>query len=139
MIFAALAMVTACAAPMDTETRAVSPQYISPVLAPEVVRAAPGTSESSAVTCDIRETKTKRGLRLEAIVQADRSVHGTYDFVVTAQSSGGSSDVTQGGPLQLAAGQNATVGAAEIPSGRYRAVLLLGNAGGDLCNLERRS
>ena len=139
MTVAALALVTACAAQARTEARTELPPSAAPVVVAEAARAAPEASPLPAVACDIRVTRTAHGLRLEAIAHADRSVHGSYDFVITAQGSGGSSDVTQGGPFDLAAGRSATVGVAEISHRRYRAVLTLSDADGEICRLERRS
>ena len=139
MTLSALALVTACAAQARTEAPTESPPSATPLVVAEAARIAPKASVASAVACDILATRTAHGLRLEAIAHADRSVHGAYDFVITAQGSGGSSDVTQGGPFDLAAGRSATVGVAEISRGRYRAVLTLSDADGELCRLERRS
>jgi len=139
MTVAALGLVTACAAqaPTGAQTETLLPAARVP--AAEPLQASPGAPETLGATCDIRETRTAGGLRLEAIVQADQAVRGEYDFVITALSRGGSSDVTQGGAVNLAAGQGAVVGAAEIPAGSYRAALTLGDAGGELCRVEHRS
>lgn len=121
---AALVLTTACAAqtqtPPYTDSRPYAPGY-------------------SGVDCDIRTTRTPHGLQFEAIAHADWSVQGDYDFVITAESSGGSSDIAQAGPLDLRAGYSDTVGYAEVPRGRYRAVLTLSDAHGELCRSERRS
>ncbi len=135
MTVAALALVTACAAQARTES-----QPANAVAAPEAARVAPETRESSPVTCDIRATRTSHGVRLEAVARTDRALHGTYDFVITARSSSGTSDVTQGGPFDLATGGSATVGVGEISGVRYRVALTLSDADGEeLCHLERRS
>lgn len=145
MIVAVLALVTACAAQARTETG----HDASPPPAPVVVAAVRATPPEagprepdapSGVRCDIRATRTAHGVRLEAIAHADRAGHGVYDFVITAHGSGGSSDVTQGGRFDMAAGASAAIGTAEISSARYRAVLTLSDpSGAALCRLERRS
>ncbi len=105
---------------------------------PEIYTAyAPGQQYADA--CEIRETRTANGFQLQAIAHADYDLRADYDFVITAYSAGGSSDVTQGGPVDLAAGQSATLGAAEIPPGRYSATLTLTDADGELCRRIRRS
>ena len=104
-----------------------------------VAYAAPGYLANGPAACKIRETKTPHGVRLEALIHADRSVYGDYDFTITAYNKGGSSDISQAGLVDLVAGERATVGSAEIPRGRYRAVLTLSDARGPLCDLERRS
>lgn len=139
MIFTALALVTACAAPPHNEVHTVSAAYVATGPGPVPARGAPEAYWEPAASCRIRETKTAQGVRLEAIAQADQSVYGEYEFIITAYSSGGSSDITQGGEVDLAAGERATVGSADIPRGRYRAILTLTDAGGVLCDLERRS
>ena len=116
MIGGALAMASACASP--------------------AVHASPAPS---AGACEIRETRTPDGIRLEAVAHADRAIQGGYDFAITAQGSGGASDITQAGQVDLSAGRSATVGAAEISNGRYRAVLTLTDAHGELCRRERQS
>jgi len=138
-IGAVLVLVAACAAPARTEAPAEPPSLTTSIFVPDGSRASTAPRVRSAVACDIRATRTARGLRLEAIAHAERAVRGLYDFVITAQGSGGSSDVTQGGPFDLTAGRSATVGAAEISRGRYRAVLTLGDADGEFCRSERRS
>jgi hypothetical protein len=118
----ALALVAACAGQSNT-----------------VAYAAPGYLANGPAACKIRETRTPQGMRLEAQILADRSVYGDYDFIITAYNSGGSSDISQGGEVDLAAGERATVGSAEIPRGRYRAVLTLSDRRGPLCTIQRRS
>ena len=139
MTVAALALVTACAAQALTDARTDLPPPAAPVVVAEGARAAPEAFIRSPVACDIRATRTANGVRLEAIARADRAMRGAYNFVITARGSGGSSDVTQGGPIDLTAGRSVTVGVAEISSSRFHAVLTLSDANGELCRLERRS
>ena len=137
LIAAALALVTACAVQTPAEVHTVTLPETSSVAA-EFVKGDRELPHSSA-DFKIRETRTANGVRLEAIVQADYAVRGSYDFTVTAQGPGGSSDVTQGGEVDLADGESATVGSAEFSGGRYRAVLTLRDAGGELCSTEKLS
>lgn len=139
MTIAGLALVTACAAQPHTEA---STEVLPPDTAyaeTNVMRASPASPERFTASCDIYAAHTAKGLRLEAIAQAGQAVQGTYQFVITAQGSGGSSDISQGGPVDLAAGQAATVGLAEISNRRYRAVLTLRDADGEFCRRERSS
>lgn len=124
LTLASLGLVAACAA-----------QPHNDVYAELLPATAPGFADIAA--CDIRETPTPHGVRLEAVVQAGEAVHGAYEFVISAGGAGGTSDVTQGGPLDLAPGDVVTVGSAELPQGRYRATLTLRDAAGELCHLER--
>jgi hypothetical protein len=125
LIAAALALITACAA------QTPAPGYVLPSL-----DEAPAAAPAAHADCRIRETKTANGVRLEAIILAASAVYGSYDFTVSAQGPGGASDVTQGGEVDLADGESATVGSAEFSGGRYRAVLTLNDAGGELCSAE---
>lgn len=122
MTGAALALLTACA-----------------VQAPTEARTAPHYAAAPAVDCEILATKTPQGLRLEALTYADQSFHGDYDFVVTARSSGGSSDIRQGGQVDLAGGEEATVGLTELSTSRFRAVLSVRDAAGEICRAEQES
>ena len=134
---AALTRVTACAVQPPAEVHTVTPPEASSVTA-ELVKGERATPGASA-DCTIRETPTATGVRFEAIVQADYAVRGSYDFTVTAQGPGGSSDVTQSGEVDLADGESAAVGSAEFSGGRLRALLTLRDAGGALCSAERLS
>lgn len=136
MIFAALALTSTCAVQTPTNLSTLSPTSIAPARVNEASGAASAMPEPSAA-CEIRETETANGVRLEAAAQSDRAWRGTYDFVVTAQTSGGSSDISQGGQIELAARQQAIVGSAVIPRGRYRAVLTLRDGSGELCRSKR--
>ena len=124
LTLASLGLVAACAA-----------QARNDVYAELLPATAPGFADIAA--CDIRETPTPHGVRLEAVVHAGDAVHGDYAFVISARGAGGTSDVTQGGPLDLAPGEVATVGSAELPQGHYRATLTLSDEAGELCHLER--
>lgn len=137
LIAAALTLVTACTVQTPAEVHTLTPPEASSVTAEFVKgeRATPGASAD----CRIRETPTATGVRFEAIVQANYAVRGSYDFTVTAQGPGGSSDVTQGGEVDLADGESAAVGSAEFSGGRVRALLTLRDAGGELCSAERLS
>lgn len=127
LIAAAIAVVTACAAPVPAPAYALVP--------PDEPR--PEAAPAASADCTIRETKTANGVRLEAIVRAHTAVYGRYDFSVTSQGPGGGTDVTQGGEVDLTDGKSATVGSAEFSGGRYRALLTLRDAGGELCSVEK--
>lgn len=123
MTLGALALVAACAGQSYAGVNTASPGYLT----------------NGPAACKIRETRTPQGVRLDAEIRADMSVYGDYDFVITSYNKGGSSDISQGGSVDLAAGERAKVGSAEIPRGRYRAILTLSDARGPLCDIERRS
>lgn len=131
-IVAALVLVTACA--VQTPADIHMPAYVQE----ETVKGEAAASAARA-QCRIREMPTAKGFRLEAVVEAGDGVYADYAFTVTAKGSAGSSDVSQGGPIDLAAGERATVGSAEFSGGRYRALLTLTDADGKLCSAERLS
>ena len=77
---------------------------------------------------------------IQAVAHADRAIDGDYELVITKSGGGGSSDVTQRGPFTAAAGESVTLGSTELGAdGRYRAVLVLRDASGELCRQERQS
>lgn len=128
MTLSLLALSAACAAQARTEAAP------APAPAARIEAQAP-----AAAACDIRETRTSQGLRLEAVVHARTALRADYGFSVEAKGSGGTSNVTQGGPFEAAAGVSTTVGAVDISRGRYRATLTVRDADGEICRLERRS
>jgi len=132
-IAAALALVTACAVQTPAEVRTAT------IVPGEYVKGVTRVPAPALADCRIRETRTANGLRLEAVVGSDHAVYGAYQFTVTAKGSGGASDITQGGPVELEAGERATVGRAEFSGKRYSAYLTLSDAEGALCNAERFS
>lgn len=117
MIGGALALVSACAVQTQSQAHTLS----------------------HAGACEIRETLTPRGVRLDAIAHADYALRGDYAFTVTARGDANASDITQAGPVDLAAGESATVGTTEIPDGAYRATLTLTDTAGELCRRVYRS
>jgi len=128
MTLSLLALSAACAAQARTEAAP------APAPAARIEAQAPASA-----ACDIRETRTSQGLRLEAVVHARTALRAEYGFSVEAKGSGGTSNVTQGGPFEAAAGVSTTVGAVDISRGRYRATLTVRDADGEICRLERRS
>ncbi len=135
---AALAATAACAAQSPIAAYADPVPLVAREPVKDSIRTAYSGPVPSAV-CKIRETRTADGLRLEAVAVSDHLAQAEYEFSISSNASGGSSDVTQGGAVDLAAGRSATLGVAEIPRGRYRAVLTLNGPDGELCRLERRS
>ncbi|WP_353256567.1 curli-like amyloid fiber formation chaperone CsgH [Hyphomonas sp.] len=135
---AALAAITACAAQSPIAAYADP----APLVAHPPIKDSVRTGFAEPVpyaACKIRATRTADGLRLEAIAQSDQFVPVAYEFSISSNAPGGASDVTQGGEVDLVSGRSATLGVAEIPRGRYRAVLTIDGPDGELCRLERRS
>jgi hypothetical protein len=95
-----------------------------------------------AVDCDVRVARSARGVALRGILRANTAASGDYRFVVTKSGGGGSSDISQGGPFALAAGEEAVVGSADLSmerGARWRAVLTLERDGVVICRREARS
>lgn len=92
--------------------------------------------------CTIEVTRTRHGLRFEALARSHGRASGEYELVLTKDDRGGSSDIVQGGPFRLGAGDESTLGSSELSlerGGRYRARLALWGADGVVCRSERRS
>lgn len=123
----ALIAASACAASAQSD-------YASP-------RATPIAYGNDAVECMVRRTPTLHGVRLEALARGDRNAYGDYEFVVTKDGAGGSSDIVQEGAFDLSAGEQ-MLGEAEFSMGRrdvYRARLVLRDGAGVVCRDDVRS
>jgi hypothetical protein len=99
-------------------------------------------SASPAVECGIRETSTRHGVRFEALVWGEGAVAGEYEFILTKDDRGGSSDIAQSGEFDLSADPSGALGETELSlerGARYRARLVLWDVHGEICRAERRS
>ena len=127
----------------QTAPVAAAPALIAPkreAAAPMRETAAPRTPLLESVSCEVRVRSSSNGILIQAVAHADRAINGDYELVITKSGGGGSSDVTQSGPFTAAAGESVTLGSTELGAdGRYRAVLTLRDASGEVCRLERRS
>lgn len=111
--------------------------------APQTLADAPvyeaASSAPRSLTCDIIRTRTSHGVELRAVASSDLSALGEYEFVITKRDRGGSSDIMQSGEFQLANGESADLGSAEISvarGGGYDARLELTTADGETCIAE---
>jgi len=144
---AAFIVMAACAATASPNRRADAAATPSPrpVAHPEQVASASvsaphGAAGRDAVSCDVRARATANGVRIQAVARATRPFNGEYELVITKSGGGGSSDVTQSGPVAVGAGETVTLGSTEVGAdGRYRAVLTLRDEASEVCRLERRS
>lgn len=119
---AALIAASACAASAQTSEH--SPAY------------------ASAAECTIDVTHTRNGMLFEALARAEDGASGEYEFVLTKDDRGGSSDIMQGGAFSLRAGEQSTLGSSELSLERgadYRARLVLWDGDEEVCRAERRS
>ncbi len=124
---AALAALTACSATAST----ASGQALAPT-----------EFAQDDAACEVRLTRTRHGLRIEALAHAPYAMAGEYDLVVSKSGPNGSSDVSQGGEFEAEAGEDITLSATEFNVERgdqYRARLILSEDGVELCRDERRS
>jgi glucose/arabinose dehydrogenase len=147
LAMAAIAALSACSAAARTEAQtgeaAAPPVVVAETVAPQTVApAAPARSKSAhrvasdAVSCEVRSRRTANGVLIQARAFADRDVSGEYDLVITKSGAAGSSDISQSGALDLAAGASALLGENEISverGARVRAVLTLRDETGQLC------
>lgn len=142
---AAIAALSACSAAARTEADAANTPspVIAATIAPEPVAPASASvvptrhaSYDDAVTCEVRSRRTANGLLIQARAFADRDISGEYDLVITKSGSAGSSDISQSGALDVAAGSSALLGENEISverGARVRATLTLRDDSGQLC------
>lgn len=123
LLIASLASISACSA-------AASPPVL--VDAPLAVE---------AVQCDVRTTRTPHGVRFDArAFSAANPSSGEYEFVITKRDRNGASDIVQGGVYDLIAGEDQSLGSAEIGverNGNYHARLVLRDSDGVACIAER--
>lgn len=88
---------------------------------------------AKALSCEIRSTDIRGGVRLEAVVVGHGRASGEYEFVVAKSGSGGTSNVSQGGDFEVDAGRETVVGEVTLGSGekaRVRARLTVTSANG---------
>lgn len=157
LAMAAIASLTACSAAARSEvesTNTAPPISTDAVAAPQSVPIAAAVRASAtaraeaahpasndAVSCEVRSRRTAHGLLIQARALANREVSGEYDLVITKSGGAGSSDISQSGPIDLAAGVSALLGENEISverGARVRAVLTLRDGGGELCRRTLR-
>lgn len=87
----ATALTAACAIPLEAETDPASP-----------------------VTCTLQVVEAHGQVTVDAIVEAREPVSGRYDLTLRQSSYGSRADLSQGGDLQLAKGERATLGQAQL-------------------------
>jgi hypothetical protein len=111
------------------------------VAAPVVTHTA-ATAETP-LSCTIHATNVRNGLRLEALVAADREATGTYRLTLSKAGPAGSSDVSQGGEFAVMPGSTAILGGSELSlerGAKLSAKLTLATKGSDVdCEAEFES
>ncbi len=145
---AALLLMAACSATASpnvaaapTSQDALEAVRATPPPRPSNPAAAPRSAMlGDGVSCDVRARPTPNGVLIQAVARSNRRFDGEYELVIAKSGGGGSSDVTQSGPVSIAAGQSVTLGSTELSAaGRFRAVLTLRDDAGEVCTQELRS
>ncbi len=88
------------------------------------------------LTCDIDIDRTSYGIRVTPVVRSDRALSGEYSLVITKSGSGGSSDISQGGPFDASRGESVALSASEFSMERgakFKAVLKVRAGGREIC------
>lgn len=92
------------------------------------------------LSCEIRTESRSGMLELSAMAIATARISGIYKLTVTSRSSGGSSDVTQGGDFSARPGDEVVLGTLSINHGAYTAKLTLETAAGTAtCELPAKN
>lgn len=97
---------------------------------------------SPVLSCEVRLTPTRHGLRIEALAHGAAAAAGEYDLVISKSGPNGASDISQGGAFEVGSDAHVTLSSAEFNIERgdhYRASLALRDETGVLCRDERRS
>ncbi len=133
---AALGALAACSAAADPRTDTATSAALVAEATAAMGPAVPGLS------CEVRLTPTRGGLRIEALAHSGEAFSGEYELVVTKTGTSGSSDITQGGPIEIRDSAELILGAAEFGLDRgdhYQARLSLRGESGATCTDQRRS
>lgn len=140
-----LASTFEAAPPADEPLLDGAPPVAPPVIvaeAPPVVEPAPRAAApevkhvKARFTCDIDVDRTPSGLRVTPVVRSDRAMSGEYSLVITKSGSGGSSDISQGGPFDVGRGERVSLGSSEFSMERgatFRATLKVSADGRVVC------
>jgi hypothetical protein len=99
-------------------------------------------SRHSSAECTIDVSRTRDGVRFEALARSRAPASGQYEFILTKDDADGSSDIVQGGAFDLSGGRESVLGSSEFSlsrHGRYRATLVLYDGRGEFCRAVRRS
>ncbi len=96
--------------------QAILALVIAPFGAAEGTDIAMASKSAKALSCEIRSTDIRGGVRLEAIVAGRGGASGEYEFVVAKSGGGGTSNVSQGGEFDISAGNETVVGEVTLGS-----------------------
>jgi len=119
-----------------------------PLIVPKTEAAPPAAapvkvhSPAPRVDCDIDVRHTSNGVALEGLANFTRATDGDFSFIITKSGGGGSSDIEQGGVYDARAGEELSLGSAELSTGRgssWRATLTIYDGGREVCRTQARS
>ncbi len=113
--------------------QAILALILTPFAVAERTDLAMATKSPNQLTCEIRSTDIRGGVRLEALVLGRRGASGEYEFVVAKSGSGGTSNVSQGGDFEVGPGKETVVGEVTLGSGekaKVKARLTVNSASG---------
>ncbi len=150
LLTAAVSAMMACTAATPASQSAAAPATVAASSSPSGAMPAPPAAAptatraqyDSAAWCDVRVTPTRNGAAFEALASADAWSAVEYELVITKRDAGGSSDIVQSGDAELRAGETQTLGEAELSlerGARFRATLVVSEAGYEICSAEARS
>jgi hypothetical protein len=124
-------------APVDDRVLDGAPSVIVPErFSPAPVEKPVVRHVEARLTCDIDIDRTSNGIRVTPVVRSDRALNGEYSLVITKSGSGGSSDISQGGPFDAARGERVALSASEFSmerGARFKAVLKVRAGGREIC------
>ena len=113
--------------------QAILALVIAPFGAAEGTDIAMASKSAKALSCEIRSTDIRGGVRLQAIVAGRGGASGEYEFLVAKSGGGGTSNVSQGGDFDISAGNETVVGEVTLGSGekaKVKASLTVTSANG---------
>lgn len=95
---------------------------------------------AAPVSCAIKATPTRVGVRLTAVASSALPIDGDYDLRVRQKSAGGQSDIRQGGPVDFEPRGQRVLGSVEIGGAdpHYLARLRIDGDRGPLCEAVAR-
>lgn len=117
---------------------ALSVGLVIAALAAGTVFANPATS---TVQCGVAKTTQQGMLALEGTILSPTALSGEYRFAIQSASNGGSSNISQGGYFEAAAGQATPLGKVMLNAGSSYNVVFDVTAGGQKidCNQDLAS
>jgi len=118
--------------------QAPTPEHVMPKN-PEPPRPQVQAARTRA-TCEIIVDRTPHGVHVTPVFNASGPISGAYRLVITKTGASGSSDISQGGPLDAGRGDRISLSASEFSlehGATFRAVLTITEGGREICRKVR--